>query len=134
LKKKNIYLDIDGVLLTTKNTTLAQHSIEFIDFILDNYNCYWLTTHCQGDSNQAIKYLTPYFDRTTLNKLELVKPTIWKTLKTEAIEFASDFFWIEDYPFTSEKNILIAHNCLHKLITVNLNRCSELKRIIDVLK
>lgn len=133
MKKKNIYIDIDGVLLTTKNTKPAQHSTEFIDFILDNYNCYWLTTYCHGDSKQAIKYLTPYFDRTTLNKLELVKPTIWKTLKTEAIEFATDFFGLTTIHLLP-KNILIAHNCLHKLITVNLNRRKELKRVIDVIK
>ena len=53
-----LYLDIDGVLLTTKNTKAANGAIEFIDFALSNFECYWLTTHCKdGSSNQVLCYL-----------------------------------------------------------------------------
>ena len=55
---KKLYLDIDGVLLTTKNTRVADGAVEFIDLALSNFECYWLTTHCKdGNCNQVLKLL-----------------------------------------------------------------------------
>ena len=131
--KKNIYIDIDGVLLTAKNIKPAEYAIEFIDFITSNFNCFWLTTHCKGDAKQTFKYLSSYFDDDTIKKLEIIKPTNWTTLKTEAIDFSTDFFWVDDFPFLAEKNILISNQCLDKLIIVNINQSDELKRVINLL-
>jgi hypothetical protein len=123
-------LDIDGVLLTTKGTKPASNVQEFINFITNNFDCYWLTTHCKGNSQTVIKYLGEYFDDTILTQLETIKPTNWTTLKTEAIDFNSDFFWLEDFPFQSEINILESKSKKDKLIIVNLNKSDELMRII----
>jgi hypothetical protein len=131
--KKRLYLDIDGVLLTVKQTKPADHSIAFIEFITGAFDCYWLTTHCKGDAKNAISYLTRYFNEQTLQLLHQVKPTSWETLKTEAIDFTHDFFWLEDYPFNSEKEVLIKNNRLASLVVVDLNTTDELRRIIDVL-
>ena len=129
-----LYLDIDGVLLTTKNTVPAKNVIEFINFITSNFDCYWLTTHCNGNSQTAINYLGQYFNASILTKMEVIKPTNWITLKTEAIDFTSDFFWLDDFPFESEKNILEKNKTLNKLIIVDLNIPDELLRLIDFLK
>ena len=51
----NIYIDIDGVLLTKKQE-LPNDSLEFIDFITKNYDCFWLTTHCRTGENKALHY------------------------------------------------------------------------------
>jgi len=131
--KKRLYLDIDGVLLTVKQTRPADHSTAFIEFITENFECYWLTTHCKGDARNAIKYLTPYFDEQTLQLLRQVKPANWGTLKTEAIDFSHDFFWLEDYPFNAEKEVLIKNNRLGCLVVVDLNTKDELRRVINVL-
>src|SRR5690348_14168215 len=128
--KKRLYLDIDGVLLTVKQTKPADHSAAFIEFILNNFDCYWLTTHCKEGTNNAIRYLTSYFDEQTIQLLKQVKPTNWDTLKTEAIDFSYEFLWLEDYPFNAEKEILIKNNCLGSLVLVELNTKDELKRII----
>src|SRR5687767_5622444 len=109
---KKIYLDIDGVLLTTKQTKPADASSTFIKFLIENFECYWLTTHCKGDARNAINYLTRYFDEPVLNMLRQVKSTNWTTLKTEAIDFSHDFIWIEDYPFESEKKVLLSYDRL----------------------
>jgi hypothetical protein len=132
--KKRLYLDIDGVLLTLKRTKPADHSIAFIEFITATFDCYWLTTHCKGDAKNAIKYLTTYFDEQTLQLLNQVKPTNWDTLKTEAIDFTHNFFWLEDYPFNAEKEVLIKNSRLASLILVDLNTTDELRRVIDVLR
>ncbi len=134
IEKKNIYIDVDGVLLTIKNTKPAVNSIEFIHYILANFNCYWLTTHCKGDSTPALKYLNQFFDNVIIEKLKTVKTTNWSTLKTEAIDLNSDFFWIEDYPFQAEINILEYNNKKDNLIIVDLNQPNELLRIIELLK
>lgn len=131
--KKRLYLDIDGVLLSVKQTKPADHSIKFIEFILENFDCYWLTTHCKGDARNAIKYLALYFDDQTLQLLHQVKPTTWQTLKTEAIDFSHDFFWLEDYPFNAEKEVLVKYGRLNDLIVVDLHNKDELRRIAVIL-
>ena len=132
--KKNIYIDIDGVLLTRKNTKPAANSIEFIHYILTNFICYWITTHCKGDSTPALKYLNQFFDNGIIEQLKTVKTTNWSTLKTEAIDLNSDFYWIEDYPFQAEINVLVISNIKDNLITVDLNKPNELLRIIELLE
>lgn len=53
---KNLYLDINGVLLT-KEGQEADYLLEFLHFAAKEYNCYWLTTHCKGDVSTALQYL-----------------------------------------------------------------------------
>lgn len=43
----NIYLDIDGVLIT-KNGQPAEYVEEFLEHIINKHNVFWLTTHCRG--------------------------------------------------------------------------------------
>lgn len=62
----NIYLDIDGVLLVdvgkpahlANEENLAIGAAEFIKYAADNFDVYWLTTHCMdGTTDHAIEYL-----------------------------------------------------------------------------
>lgn len=129
-----LYLDIDGVLLTTKNVQKAEFADEFIKFIVPNFDCYWLTTHCKGNSKTTLNYLTPYFDKKTLLLLEKIKPTNWNTLKTEAIDFSSDFVWLDDNPMSSEINILNNKNKQTYLLKVDLTNNNELSRVIKAIK
>ncbi len=123
-----LYLDIDGVLLTTKHTRAAPGVEEFIDFAAAHFECYWLTTHCKGDSAPALRYLSQFLQQATIDKLKnSVQPTNWDTLKTEAIDMKSDFYWLDDQPFQSEIAFLKTHDVNDKLIITNLNRTDELK-------
>lgn len=131
---KNLYIDIDGVLLTTKQTKVADYAIQFIDFMTSHFDCYWLTTHCKGNASYPLTYLTKYFDNATIEKLQKIKPTSWTTLKTEAIDFSSDFIWLDDNPFASEIKILKSHSANDKLIIVNLDNTNELNRIMKILQ
>lgn len=130
---KKLYLDIDGVLLTKRNTKVAEYSVEFIDFVTENFDCYWLTTHCKGNSNTAMIHINKYFDDKTMQKLAKIKPTNWTTLKTDAIDFSSDFLWIDDYPLLPEINALTTYSKNERLIIVDLNRKEELKRVMKIL-
>jgi hypothetical protein len=130
--KKKLYLDIDGVLLTNKNTKPADDSSLFIEYIVDKFDCFWLTTHCKGDIGNTMKYMARYFDEKTLKVLTEIKATNWTNLKTEAIDFSHEFVWIEDYPFNSEKEVLLSYNRLDSLVLVDLNNRNELRRVIDL--
>lgn len=129
-----LYLDIDGVLLTIKHKKAADHSTEFIQFITENFDCYWLTTHCKGDSNSAVRYLSSYFESETLEIIKKIKPTQWSTFKTEAIDFSSNFIWLDDYPFPSEIQILMEKLVFDKLKIIDLSKKDELLRIVSFLK
>ncbi|UOQ64477.1 hypothetical protein [Hymenobacter volaticus] len=125
-----LYLDIDGVLLTTKHTRAAPGVDVFIDFITSHFECYWLTTHCKGDSAPALRYLSRFLHSDTINKLKHgVLPTNWDTLKTEAIDTRSDFYWLDDQPFQAERAYLQANGVADRLITVNLDHPNELLTI-----
>lgn len=127
---KKLYLDIDGVILTKRNTRQADSLELFIDFIIANYDCHWLTTHCKGNSKTAISYLSQFIEKPLLEKLKCIKPTNWTTLKTEGIDFYSEFLWLDDSPFQSEINQLKESGKLENFILVDLNNNDELKRII----
>lgn len=110
-KRIKLYLDIDGVLLTKRNPRPKNFSKRLIQFAVENFDCYWLTTHCKGDTGTAIKYLKPYFPEVYLRMLSKIKPTNWDALKTDAIDFESAFVWIDDMmPFEAEQKVLSEKN------------------------
>ena len=129
-----LYLDIDGVLLDYSTDTHANHVGEFIDYITGEYECYWLTTHCKGDSGTAIAYLSSYLPPEMIKKLESVKPTTWGAMKTEAIDFDHDFVWLDDYPFNAEIGVLEYYRVQDSLFRVNLSNDNELLYVIEWLK
>lgn len=130
---KKLYLDIDGVLITSKNQSVPDGIEEFVRFITSNFDCYWLTTHCKGNTDNCIRYLKPYFSGNVLELLAMIKPTDWNTLKTEAINLSEPFVWLDDYPMISEKKVLEAAGKSDCLISVNLKNPDELYRISSIL-
>lgn len=128
-----IYLDIDGVILK-KNLTIPEYGEEFIAYLITNYNCYWLTTHCKGDTQDAINHLSQFYPPSTVEQLKMIKQTNWESLKVEAVDLNSDFIWLEDYPFESEKIVLKKANKINSLITVDLKREDELKSIQKLIE
>lgn len=106
----------------------------FIDFILDKYDCYWLSTHCKGDKEPLLKYLSEFYSTEIITKFDKFKVTNWSTFKTEAVDFNSDFIWLDDQPLATELKILEEKHVLESLVIVELEREKEIKRIIDILK
>jgi hypothetical protein len=128
-----IYLDIDGVLLT-RSLRLPKHGREFILFLTDHCDCYWLTTHCRAGGNKAIEYLEKFYDQDIVEKLKLIKKTDWVDKKTEGIDYSSTFIWLDDNPFHSEIVDLKNKNCLGSLIVVDLSNENELKEVLGKIK
>lgn len=117
----NIYLDIDGVLLANDKNP-AKHADEFIKYVVENYPVYWLTTHCKADDNYAAELLERYFLENTMKYIRQIKPTVWNTWKTEAIDFSSPFLWFDDDLFEKEREELEKHGALENWIEVDLRK------------
>ncbi len=129
-----LYLDIDGVLLTAKNPRPAEGAAEFIEFVTAHFDCYWLTTHCQGVADTALRYLSDYFDMATMKRLQAIKPTRWGVLKTDAIDFDSVFVLIDDYAMQAERDVLKKHHTMDSLIQIDLYGKNTLELITKQLK
>ncbi len=129
---RKLYLDIDGVLLTNKNIHAAEDVVSFLKFVTEHFDCYWLSTHCKGDTLSAVNYVSDYIPNCE-SFLSKIKPTQWNTLKTEAIDFDSDFFWLDDYPMIAERLVLQQHGKESCLIVVELSRHDELNTIMEFL-
>lgn len=126
-----IYLDIDGVILT-KDKQVANYADEFIKHLVSNYDVYWLTTRCKGDSQCTLDSLARYFKPETVELLKKIKPTNWRTWKTEAIDFDNDFLWFDDQVFEEEKRILKLNNKYNSWVKINLSDNPD--QLKDLLK
>ena len=137
---KNLYIDIDGVLLGRKSpaeleTGLANGAERFLKVAVKYYNCYWLTSHCKnGNLKDVLDRLRPYATKRIIKLAEQIKPTNWHGRKTNAIDFSEDFLWVEDNLFDSEKAILQEQGCLDKLIEVDTReRLDDLLRATEII-
>ena len=124
------YLDIDGVIMANDKRT-ANYAHEFVEYLINNYDVYWLTTHCHGDTRATVEHLKMFFNSETVKLFDKIKPTNWNILKTETIDFSKPFLWFEDDLFDEEKEVLKQHNCFESWIEINLTKDEDqLKRFI----
>lgn len=117
--RKNIYLGIDGVVLT-RGILPALHLDQFLKYILANYSVSWLSSRCQGNSRDTEKYLSQFLLPETIALIKAIKPTSFRLDKTEAIDFGKEFFWLDGQLFDSEKNVLKKHGNFDSWIELDL--------------
>ena len=122
----NIYLDIDGVIVSNKEDKAANYAKEFLEYVLTNYpdSTYWLTTHCQGDASKPLQDIGHLFDNETVELMKKIKPTTWleTSNKTDAIDLTKPFLWFDDNLFYGDKKILFDNNLLENWIKVDLRK------------
>ena len=131
---RNIYLDIDGVLLQ-KDGQPAVGLDEFLEFVTSKFDCYWLTTHCKGDNAGALHYLRDRVSKEAFYHIGFIKPTIWQTYKTEAINFNEKFLWLDDYIFEAERQELAERNLMDSLQVMDLkSNPNQLLAVLEKLR
>lgn len=64
-----------------------------------------------------------------MTKIGRIKPTNWGVLKTDAINFDEEFYWLDDYPFRAELAVLQQNNCQERCIVVDLSNSNCLQTI-----
>ncbi len=116
-----LYLDIDGVLIGREGKP-AEGLVEFLAFVTERFECYWLTTHCDGDSDQVFLYLVGRVSAEALPYIERIRPTKFGALKTEGIDFAGSFYWLDDTVFESEQAVLRSHGAKQSFLHTDINR------------
>ena len=119
VSNKNVYIDIDGVILT-RGVVPALHLDKFLKYVLGKYSVFWLTSRCHGDSKYTLSYLSKFFPEETVNLFRQIKPTNFQVDKTEAIDFNKRFFWLDNEIFESEKTALIKYDKYDSWIEVDL--------------
>jgi len=125
------YLDIDGVILAN-DKQIANYADEFIKYLVENHDVYWLTTHCHSGENYTVKLLSQFFGQETMEYIKKIKPTDWQTWKTEAIDFSSDFLWFDDQVFEEEIRVLELNNKYNSWIQLDLSKDpNQLKYLLD---
>jgi len=136
-----LYIDLDGVLLgkarpADTEIILAKHAREFLEYCVQNYECYWLTTHCRdGDTTRVVNTLRRYADEPLIALIGQIRPTAWKTLKTEAVDLESDFYLIDDQLLQHEVGLLEKKGVLGRWLKVDTRRNpDDLRRAIALLE
>jgi len=130
-----VYVDIDGVLLANEENP-ALHADDLIDYLVNNHEVYWLTTHCRGDNIPTQLHIARHFpSQNTLRNLGKIKATNWDTWKTEAIDFSQPFLWLDDDLFNEERQELEAHQALDSFVMIDLrDDPGQLKKVIDGIR
>ena len=130
--KPNLYLDIDGVLLANEKN-LAIGASEFIKYATDNFDVYWLTTHCMDATTaHAIEYVQRASGENLIPYLEKFKPTKWSLAKTEAIDFSKPFLWFDDDCYSGERLTLKEQSVFNSWIEIDLAKYPD--QLIHELK
>ena len=117
----DIYLDIDGVLIT-KDLKAANYAEEFVRYVVENYpdSTYWLTTRCGEDTSKVLWYFEPIFSKETIEVMKAIKPISLLAEKSAYINFSRPFRWFDDCLFLKDRQKLMQHVVIDNLIQVDL--------------
>jgi hypothetical protein len=121
---QKLFIDVDGVLVRNREgqPEPAVGLEDFLIFAIEYFDCYWLTTHCQGKSHRVYQILNPFLSEKVRESLSAISPTRFKVLKTEALPLDEDFLWIDDAPLQAELAALHKADRSDCLMRVNCNR------------
>ncbi|MCK5940965.1 MAG: hypothetical protein KAI24_03255 [Planctomycetes bacterium] len=106
-----VFLDIDGVLLGTDRErptrmALADHAVEFLQFVTANFDVAWLAPQCRGDADAAVQHLVRHSRMSererVMSAAAKVRATDYRALRTEALPRDGAFVWFDDGPAERE--------------------------------
>lgn len=87
----------------TDNYGKAAQGLEGFLIALRPYDTYWLTTHCMnGDVTQARRIMKGVLSEEYHEDIDRIQPTSWQDMKTEALDWSSDFIWFDNDIFAEE--------------------------------
>ncbi|MBP6949249.1 MAG: hypothetical protein KBC41_03670 [Candidatus Pacebacteria bacterium] len=129
-----VYIDIDGTILN-KNGIPAHGATELIQFCVENFDTYWLTTHCKGDAEVTMKHIKRYFPDASHQYLAKIQATNWGAMKTDALNFSEDFIWFDDYLMQAELQVLEDYGAESNHIMINLEENPyQLEEMLEYVK
>ena len=110
MSNMKIYLDIDGTMIHEEFGDMwgkAAVGLEEFLIALRPYETYWLTTHCMnGNPEHAQALMKKKVSEEFYEDIDRIQPTAWCILKTEALDFKSDFIWFDNETTAQELKAL----------------------------
>ncbi len=144
----NIFIDLDGVVFRNPNNNvwggeceLSPHAFEFLQFLVMNFSCFWLTArdragdikNIEASFRLALKVQTIPPDLAAL--IQAIQPQVWSGTKTSAIDLQSDFIWLDDNPHPDDLLRLERAGCLSRWVEVNTDvNSDDLLRVMALLE
>jgi hypothetical protein len=127
-----LYLDIDGVLLRRRYSgmfdafEIAPDCLDFLEWATSLFQCRWLSSRCRvgwpDGTRRAFRHAgAPLYDP-RWQVLRLIEPALWSVNKTDAIDPASDFWWLDDDPTDDARYWLRAHRREDRLIQLSTDQ------------
>lgn len=131
-----IYLDVDGTLiheeLSEKNGQAAAGLADFI-VALRPHDVYWLTTRCtNGDATNPRNTLKSVLPSELHADIDRIKPTSWQDLKTNAIDFNSDFIWFDNEIYSGEQKKL--EECTENQMVIEVDLRNNPEHLIEITR
>jgi hypothetical protein len=127
-----LYLDIDGVLLRRRHAgmfdafEIAPYCVEFLEWATSRFQCRWASSRCRAGwpdgTRRAFRHAGARLGDARWQVLHLIEPALWTANKTEAIDPASDFWWLDDDPTEHDRNWIRMHRREDRLIPVSSDR------------
>lgn len=132
----NIYLDIDGTLIHEDATeNYGKPAAGLADFLvaLRPHATYWLTTHCRdGNPDRARSILKAHLPPEFHGDVDRILPTTWDYLKTDGIDWSSDFVWFDNTIHTAEWERFKTAGPNQQVVEVNLRDNPE--QLIEITR
>jgi hypothetical protein len=131
-----IYLDIDGTMIHEDRWDMdnpAAKGLEDFIIALRPYDTYWLTTHCTtGDTNKARQIMKKVLPQPLHPDIERIKGTVWTDMKTEALDWNSDFIWFDNDIFAAEWKAL--EQCKDNQSVVQVDLRNNPEQLIEITR
>jgi hypothetical protein len=128
----SLFLDLDGVCLRRRRAgmfdgfELATGCLDFLEWATARFRCRWLSTRCRSGwadgARRAFRLAGAPLDEPRWAVLDLIEPAPWSINKTDAIDPALDFWWIDDDPAERDRGWLRSHNREDRLIEISSDR------------
>lgn len=131
-----IYLDIDGTMIHDDLSDMyCKAAVGLEDFIvaLRPYDTYWLTTHCtEGDPTKARQIMKGVLPESLHADIDRIKPTVWQDLKTNGIDFDSDFIWFDNDIYAREWEKL--KQCNENQLVIEVDLRNNPRHLIEITR
>jgi hypothetical protein len=142
-----VYLDMDGVILRSVGASvwncgweIADGALDFLTWAVERFDVAWLTARCRdGDMRHIERGIRHAIPAKTLPSewrviLDRTTAAAWSRLKTDAIDLADEFAWIDDAPQSEALLVLESRGLADRWIECNTDiRPDDLRRIRDLL-
>jgi hypothetical protein len=149
-KNIDLYLDLDGVILRRTGRTeiggrtefeVAPDAMEFLSWVIENFNCYWLTSRSHDGTydeiERAFRFAISVISMAVETKdlIRALNPTPWGAEKVSGIDLSRDFYWVDDNPDSDSVAALEAAGESSRLIIASTDqRPDDLGRVRKLLE